>query len=105
MLVLARKEAHALEIGDADAVPAVRDAARLFLRDHPGRWAPAFGRKLAREDPDGFHGRLGSLLAAFVTAECRRLGVAAGPEFVRLRSADPRDAPLACGPTAETLVP
>jgi TorA maturation chaperone TorD len=98
MLVLARKEAHALEIGAAALAEATRRAARLFLRDHLGRWGPAYGRKLAREDPAGFYGALGNLCALFVTAECRRAGVAAGPALLRLRSADAPEAPMACGP-------
>jgi DMSO reductase family type II enzyme chaperone len=98
--ILARKEAHALALGDATMLDATRGAARLFLRDHLGRWAPAFAAKLAREDPDGFYGALGRLGAAWVAAECRRVGVAAGPEFLRLRSGAPDEAPMACGPDA-----
>ena len=75
-------------------------AVRLFLRDHLGRWAPAFGTTLGRLDPGGFYGALGRLLAAFVAAECARAGVAAGPVFLRLRAAEPDDTPAACGPVA-----
>jgi DMSO reductase family type II enzyme chaperone len=97
MLVLARKEAHALETGDAAMGEATRRAARAFLRDHLGRWAPALGARLAREDPGGLHGALGHLLEAFVTAECRRLGVAPGPELLPLRSSEPDAVPMGCG--------
>ena len=101
LLVLARKEAYALERDDAAMAEAAGRAARLFLRDHLGRWGPALGGKLARSDPDGFYGALGGLCRAFVTHECARLGVAAGPEFLRLRSPLPADAPMACGSAAE----
>jgi DMSO reductase family type II enzyme chaperone len=101
MLLLARKEAYALEAAEADTLRRTREAARYFLREHLGRWVPAFGARLAREDARGFYGRLGALAAAFVIAECARTGVAAGPPLVRLRSADPPDAPMACGPAAE----
>jgi TorA maturation chaperone TorD len=101
MLVLARKEAHAEEVGDAAMGDATRRAARLFLRDHLGRWAPGFGRKLAREDPGGFHGALGCLCALFVAAECRRAAVPTGPALLRLRSAEVGDVPMACGTAAE----
>ncbi len=98
LLVLARKEARALAAGDEAMREATAGTARLFLRDHVGRWALAFGTKLVRLDPDGFYGALGRLLATFVAAECGRAGVAAGPMFLRLRSAEPDDTPAACGP-------
>lgn len=103
LLVLARKEAYALERNDPAMLDATRRAGRLFLGDHLGRWAPAFGRKLEREDRGGFFGALGALCADFVTRECAQAGVAAGPEFLRLRSVSLGDAPMACGPSAELL--
>ena len=101
LLFLARKEAWALEHNDPDMLDSTQRVTRLFLRDHLARWAPAFGLKLAREDPGGFFGVLGMLCAGFITHECARLGVAAGPEFLRLRSAAPADVPMACGPASE----
>jgi TorA maturation chaperone TorD len=98
LLVLTRKEAYALERDDPAMLDATRRAARLFLRDHLGRWAPAFGRKLALEDQGGFFGALGALCADFITHECARFGVPAGPQFLRLRSVSLGDAPMACGP-------
>jgi DMSO reductase family type II enzyme chaperone len=103
LLVLARKEAHALEAGDTEMVEATRRATRAFLRDHLGRWVPGFGAKLAREDPGGFYGALGGLCAAFVGAECQRGGVPAGPDLLRLRSPDLGAAPMGCGPPVATL--
>lgn len=97
LLFLARKEAYALEGGDGGMLEEARRAARLFLRDHLGRFAPALGRGLAREDAGGFYGALGQLCAAFVTQECARTGVPAGPEFLRLRSTSDGDVPMACG--------
>jgi TorA maturation chaperone TorD len=94
---LARKEAHALTHDDPVMLDATGHAVGRFLRDHLGRWAPAFGRTLARQDPDGFFGTLGTLCATFVSHECARVGVPAGPEFVRLRSTSLPDAPAACG--------
>ena len=99
LMFLARKEAHAVTAGDEGMHEATRRAGRAFLRDHLGRWAPAFGAKLGREDRNGFYGALGRLCAAFAVAECGRVGVAAGPEFLRLRSGAPDPAPMACGPT------
>ena len=97
LLFLARKEAYALVHDDAAMLEETRRATRLFLRDHLGRWAPAFGRKLGREDQGGFYGALGDLLVGFVAHECARVGVAAGPDLLRLRSASLGDAPMACG--------
>jgi hypothetical protein len=82
---------------------ATRRGTRLFLRHHLGKWAPAFGRRLARQDPDGLYGGLGELLAAFVVQECVRMGVPAGPELLRLRSTSAGDIPMACGPADELL--
>ena len=95
---LARKEAHAVSVGDDSMREESRGATRLFLRDHLGRWGPAFGGRLAREDRENFYGALGRLCEAFVAAECARAGVPAGPELLRLRSAPDR-APVACGPS------
>ncbi len=103
MLFLARKEAHALAQADAVMLEETRRATRLFLRDHLGRWAPAFGWMLAREDRGGFYGGLGELLVAFVAHECVRVGVAAGPQLLRLRSTSVGDVPMACGTGEELL--
>ncbi len=103
LLVLTRKEAYAYQQGDHAMLEETRRASRLFLRDHLGRWAPAFGRILAQADRDGFYGVLGDFCRAFVTQECARLGVTAGPEFLRLRSPQPTDAPMACGPATGLL--
>ncbi len=103
LLFLARKEAHALEVGDSAMLEGVRRGARAFLRDHLGRWAPGLGAKLAREDAGGFYGALGALCTAFVSAECRRAGVPAGPDLLRLRSPDLGSAPIGCGPAVEAL--
>jgi hypothetical protein len=97
-MFLARKEAHALTVGDRAMHEGTRGAARAFLRDHLGRWAPAFGGRLGREDREGFYGALGRLCAAFAVTECGRVGVPAGPAFLRLRSPAPDPAPMACGP-------
>lgn len=98
LLVLARKEAYAVAHGDTPMQEATARTARLFLRDHLGRWAPAFGAALVRTSPEGFYGALGQLLGTFTAVECARAGVPAGPVFLRLRSAEPDETPAACGP-------
>ena len=96
MVVVTRREAYALEEGHGAAAEATRGAARLFLREHLGRWGPAFGQRLGREDPDGFYGALGALGRAFLLAECARMGVSPGPATLRLRSASVGNVPMAC---------
>jgi TorA maturation chaperone TorD len=95
---LSLKEAYALERRDAEMVQVSRAALRRFLRDHLGRFGRAFGVSLEREDPEGIFGSAGSLAAAFLAAECRRQGVAAGPDLLALRPEEPDGAPMACGP-------
>ena len=94
---LCRKEAYAGDRGDPAMLEVTTAATRRFLRDHLGRWGPAFGQALARHDPGGFFGALGVLAADFVTRECARAGVPAGPEFLPLRSPTLPDVPAACG--------
>jgi DMSO reductase family type II enzyme chaperone len=94
---LARKEAYVLERGDATLLEGTRQAIRRFLASHLGRWAPAFGRALTKHDRGGFFGDLGRLATAYVCTECHRVGVPAGPEFLRLRTTADPDVPAACG--------
>lgn len=89
MTVLVGQEAHALAQGLPDEVLAInRRAQRLFLREHLGRWSPAFARRLRAAVGEGGLGRMAEWLLAFVEAEGRRLGVATGAEDVLLRPAD-----------------
>lgn len=94
---LAWKEAYALDTGDAEMNAATVRATTLFLRDHLGRFASVFARRLARADGDGFYAALGHLLLGVVESDCRRLGVAMGPETLPLRP-DPATcaAPMGC---------
>ena len=95
---LARKEAHAREIGDARMLEETRKAMRLFLRDHLGRFVPSFAGRLRRVDPQGFYGALGDLCLGLVESDCRRYEVALGPAPLRLRIPIEDGAPMACGP-------
>ena len=94
---LSRKEAWAIQACDSTTRAVTHEALRLFLKDHLGRFARAFGLMLARSDPQGFYGSLGDLLFDFVTLECVRLRVAHGPAVLRLRSAVDDDVPMQCG--------
>jgi len=89
MCVLAAKEAYALEHQlDAEALSVCRDAQRRFLREHLGRWTPAFARRLARMAAGNPLGTLANFTRAFVEAECDRFGVPAGSDDLLLRPVD-----------------
>jgi TorA maturation chaperone TorD len=96
MAFLARKEAFAREHEDVAMAEETRKAQRLFLRDHLGRFAPAFGAELARNDADGFYGELGQALRSFVTGDCARFDVSVGPPRLELRVVSDDDVPSAC---------
>lgn len=89
MAVLTAQEAALLNTAPADgALPTCREAQRKFLREHLGRWSPAFARRLIRAVGGGPLGALARLTLAFLEAECRRLGVTPGSEDLLLRPAD-----------------
>jgi DMSO reductase family type II enzyme chaperone len=86
MSVLAAKEAYALEHQLDDEQAAVcREAQKKFLREHLGRWTPAFTRRLARLAGDNALGALAKFTRQFITADCARFGVTSGSEDLLLR--------------------
>ncbi|MCB1127422.1 MAG: molecular chaperone TorD family protein, partial [Verrucomicrobiae bacterium] len=87
--VLAAQEAAA-ETGPPNltGLAVCRDAERKFLREHLGRWTPAFARRLARVVGEGALGALAWFTLAFIEHECVRFGVKAGSEDLLLRPAD-----------------
>jgi hypothetical protein len=97
MAFLSRKEAHAIESDQRPMLGETRRATRLFLKDHLGRFLPAFARRAEDADPEGFYGRLARLGSDFIRTECDRHGVPAGPEMLRLRLPIDDGAPLSCG--------
>jgi len=98
---LSLKEAYALEQGDAAMLEETVKAQRLFLRDHVGRFVPAFAGKLTREDGSGFYAALAELASRFAAWDCARLGVPLGPESLSLRPATDDRVPMACGGETE----
>lgn len=69
MAFMARKEAYALEHFGTEQVEECRRTQVLFLRDHLGRWAPAFGRRLATFCDDPLFRSVGSLLERWIEIE------------------------------------
>ena len=89
MCVLAAKEACALEHQhDADELALCRDAQKKFLREHLGRWTPAFARRLAAASSNPTLGALAEFTRVFVEGECARFGVNPGSGDLLLRPVD-----------------
>jgi DMSO reductase family type II enzyme chaperone len=89
MCVLAAKEAYALEHQlDADQLAQCRDAQKKFLREHLGRWTPAFTRRLAAATTEPTLRALAEFTRAFIEAEATRFGVRPGSEDLLLRPVD-----------------
>ena len=105
MAFLSRKEAHAIETGDGVMLEETRRAARLFLRDHLGRFLPSFAHRVQGADPVGFYGRLAGLGSEFIRMECERLGARPGPEMLPLRLPIDDGAPMSCGAPDRCGVP
>ncbi|MDO8545251.1 MAG: molecular chaperone TorD family protein [Opitutaceae bacterium] len=89
MSVLAAKEAYARVHGlDEDRCVLCRDAQKKFLREHLGRWAPAFARRLARAATDDALAALAEFMRDFILAECARFNLPPGSEDLLLRPVD-----------------
>jgi DMSO reductase family type II enzyme chaperone len=101
LMILALKEAFALEHDNREMLGETRKAEKLFLRDHLGRFLPTLVARLGREDPSGFYSRLGDLGLRFVSAECARFQVNPGAANLGLRPVDDNRIPMACGNGAE----
>jgi len=101
LMFLALKEAYALEHNDREMRQETGKAEILFMRDHLGRFLPAFVGLLQRADRSGFYGNLGELCRRFVTAEADRLQVPLGAANLGLRPADDSRIPMACGSGAD----
>lgn len=95
--LLSTKEAYALETHQDEMFEVTRHALKRFVREHVGFFGIALGATLEEEDPDGFYGRIGVLLASFLTAISRELDVPAGPRTLPLSSVEDDFVPMACG--------
>lgn len=113
MAFLCRKEARALAAIEtahdeerqrlAEMLDTTREAARLFLRHHVGRFGPAFARSLMTAARQGLYGVVGEALFIFLGLECERLRVPAGPVTLEVRPPLPDPSPASCG-TGEEVV-
>lgn len=95
------KQAYAEEHGDSELAGITVNAEQKFLHDHLGRWVPAFARRIIRQSEDSFFHSLAQFTLAFVTDDCKRLGVTPGTEHLKLRlPLTEEDARVSC-PMAE----
>ncbi len=89
MCVLAAREAYAHEHQlDAEQLGQGRDAQKNFLREHLGRWTPAFTRRLVAATTEPALLALAEFTRAFVESECFRFGLNPGSEELSLRPVD-----------------
>jgi hypothetical protein len=72
------------------------------LRDHLGRWAPAFAARLELKAQDGPYAALARLLAAFIAEETLALDVAPVP--AASFASQPDDEPAICDGCAAASV-
>lgn len=95
---LAFREAHARIHHGAEEVSRAVEGQQAFLRDHLGRWVPAFSRLVEAKD-DGIYRELAYITRTVVAADAISLGIAAGDEvdLAPPVSLDPDDATLPCG--------
>lgn len=105
MCVLAAKEAYALEhqLGDERGAQC-RDAQKNFLREHLGRWVPAFARRLGATTMEPSLQSLAQFTRLFVEAECVRFAVTPGSEELLLRPVDDATENL-CGSCGISCLP
>jgi DMSO reductase family type II enzyme chaperone len=86
MCVLAARQAYGMRNQlNSDFLAQGYDAQKKFLREHLGRWTPAFARRLAAETPDLVLRKLADFTRSFIETECRRFGIHPGSEDLLLR--------------------
>jgi DMSO reductase family type II enzyme chaperone len=68
MYILAYKEAYALAHEQGEQAEICRDAQRMFVEEHVGRWIPLFARQLG-EQVNGFYRALAEVVAIFIDLE------------------------------------
>jgi TorA maturation chaperone TorD len=96
------KQACAADEGALDGAQVSREAARGFLADHLGRWAPAFALRLTREQAGEALTAAGELLLGWMAQECARADVPLGSGDLPLRAPKEQDVGCATCLPAET---
>lgn len=74
LALLAIKEATALAAGGQERVSVCRDAASLFIAEHPGRWVPALAARIAGRAPHSGYAAAAALAVAVLAQHAHELG-------------------------------
>lgn len=74
LALLAIKEATAIAVGEHERVDVCRDAAGLFIAEHPGRWVPALAARIAGRAADGGYAAAAAVAAATLAHHAHELG-------------------------------
>lgn len=77
MHFLTYKEAYAREHHSSEEIDICREAQKKFLKEHLGRWAPLFLKRLAEKAQSGFYRELAHLTESFLVFEVEFLDVEA----------------------------
>ncbi|MDE2089198.1 MAG: molecular chaperone TorD family protein [Gammaproteobacteria bacterium] len=88
MHFLVVKEGYALSKGWAEKGQVCREAQKVFLKEHLGRWAPVFLHRLAERTRGGVFESIANAAAAWIAAECRCLEVPIQAGELRIASFD-----------------
>lgn len=81
---------------DSERLEIVVEAQKKFLREHLGRWGVAFAHQLEVVSAGTLYQTTAGLLEAMLLADCERLGVPRGANYLSLRTAPPADDPSHC---------
>lgn len=85
MSFLLYKEAYALEHDGEEKATICRQASVDFLSRHLGRWAVSFAHRLSQHAGQTLMGRMGDLALFFISQDCQRCGIGAGPSDLPIR--------------------
>lgn len=96
MAFMARKEAYALDNLGPEEVSECERTQAHFLRDHLGRWAPSFGRRMSEVAGHPAFVAVGKLLVAWVEADMAAWGVSPAEQLDEPQPMEPPDDGL-CG--------
>jgi DMSO reductase family type II enzyme chaperone len=77
MHFLTYKEVHAREHHGSEEIEICREAQKKFFKEHLGRWAPLFLKRMAEKAQSGFYKELAQLTESFFILEVEFLGVEA----------------------------